>query len=401
MAPAAASQDRNAPVVVSASFAHPRVPAADRAPLSIHEDDLVEALSSVENPPAELVVISTCLRHEVYAVGLDEAAMLDLVFSMSRADSVPDGELRYGREAVTHLFHVAAGLHSPVVGEPEVLGQVRRAHKAAKKAGTIGPALDQVCREAIRAGREARDLLPEPDHGSLAKIAAEHLTDREPGRLVLVGAGQMAHAVFDHLDGTGWEVVRITRRPDRLGPGALGLDHLLDELIHADACVTAVRSPKPLLSAVELADLTAVRDRPLLLVDVGMPANVEECDVDGIVYEGVDRLASDHRHSVAIEEVTAVVDVRAVETHARVVNSSLTPLIVSLRQKAASAVEEELAKVYGKLEHLDDDDLAVVERLARTLANRLLHDPLLYLSTHPQATATSDTARHILGIPDE
>lgn len=393
-----------APVLVSASYAHPDVGASDRAALTIPEDHLANALGEVSGKAPEMVVVSTCLRHEVYAVGIDHDELRSIVARMAdgRAPAeLPDPMEQYGRESVTHLFRVAAGLQSPVVGEHEVLGQVRRAHSAAKRAGTLGPTLDQVFRDAIRTGREVRDLLPAPDHGSLAAIAADHVLDDTPGRLVLVGAGQMATAVHDHLAGSGWEIVRVTRRPDRVHGPALGLDALEDVLVDADVCVTAVTSARGLLSRDDLGALMdRRRGRPLRIVDVGMPANVDGAGIEGIDYEGIDRLAADPRHRVAIDEAAGVVEMRSAETHARVLNSTLSPLIRSLREKADHAVDEELDRAFRRLEHLSTDDLAAVEQLARTLANRLMHDPLLYLSSHPQATSTSDTARTILGIPD-
>lgn len=395
---------RTAPVLVSASFAHPDVDAGARAVLSIPEDKLAAALGDLHARPAELVVISTCLRHELYAVGIDHERLRAIAGEMAGGvadlDLLPDPVELYGRESVIHLFRVAAGLQSPVVGEHEVLGQVRRAHTAAQRAGTLGPVLDQIFREAIRTGREVRDMLPAPDHGSVAAIAADHVLDTEPGRLVLVGAGQMANAVADHLDGSSWEVVRVTRRPDRVNGAALGLDALADELVGADVCVTAVTSPREILSRGDLAAVVARRGgRTLRVVDVGMPANVDGAGVDGIDYEGIDRLAADHRHRIAVDEAASVVEIRSAETHARVVNSALTPLIRRLREKADHAVEEELARAFRRLD-LDADERAAVEQMARTLANRLMHDPLLYLSSHPQAIATSDTARNILGIPE-
>lgn len=396
---------RTAPVLVSASFAHPDVDAGARAVLSIPEDKLAAALGDLHARPAELVVISTCLRHELYAVGIDHERLRGIVADMAGGvvdlDILPDPVELYGRESVIHLFRVAAGLQSPVVGEHEVLGQVRRAHTAAQRAGTLGPVLDQVFREAIRTGREVRDMLPAPDHGSLAAIAADHVLDAEPGRLVLVGAGQMANAVADHLDGSGWEIVRVTRRPDRVNGPALGLDALADVLVDADVCVTAVTSAHGILSRGDLAAIASRRQgRVLRVVDVGMPANVDGTGVAGIDYEGIDRLAADHRHRIAVDEATSVVEIRSAETHARVINSALTPLIRRLRDKADSAVEEELARAFKRLDHLDDDARDAVAQMARTLANRLMHDPLLYLSSHPQAIATSDTARTILGIPE-
>lgn len=385
-------------MLTSLSFAHPHVGAAERDALAIPPSELVGKLRRLRRRPPELVVISTCLRHELVAVGAGFAELQAVAAELSGLETLPAGEYRHGREAATHLFRVAAGLRSPVVGELEVLGQVRRAHRAAHEAGTIGPMLDQLLREGVRTARESHEVLPEVDHGSIAAIAADHLLDREPGRLLLIGAGAMSNAVFDHLGDSPWQVVRITRRPERVGPGTLGFDALEDELAAADVAVCAVTSPKPLIGAGLLQAVSGRRSTPLTLVDLGMPANVERAEVANVELVGIDDLARDDRHRLNTDEAEALIEIRALEVHARIVNSTLTPLIQALREKAETATREELERAYGRLRDLSDEQRGVIEQMARTLTNRLLHDPLTYLSKHPEAVATSHTAREILGI---
>ncbi|MCC7078381.1 MAG: hypothetical protein IT198_14755 [Acidimicrobiia bacterium] len=393
------------PVLVSLAYAHPAVPADARAPLAISESELAAAygqLAACDNlvVPDELVIVSTCLRHEVIAVGVRRDTLEQAVKIASGVVDLPDGgEFRYGRAVVDHIFNVAAGLHSPVVGEAEVLGQVRRAHTAARKAGRLGPMLDHLLREAIRTGREARELIPDADTGSIAALAADQLLDRRPGRLAIVGAGRMANAVCARVEEVpGWDMVRITRRPERVPEGALGFDALEDELVKADVAVTAVTSHEPLLTHDLLGRVRERRDSKLLLVDVGMPANVEHTDLAGFEYLGLDDLAEDHRHSRSVDEARALIDVRAYEVHARILNSALTPMILELRRKAERAAGEELERALGRLGDVDARQHAILEQMARTLTNRLLHDPLEYLSSHPEAVSQSKTARDILGI---
>ncbi len=401
MPPTEIRPDRHltAPIVASLSFAHPHVSADDRARLAIPEDRLAEALATVQGLVPELAVISTCLRHEVIGVGVDADDLADVTRKLADCDFLPDhAEGRYGRAAVEHVFRVAAGFCSPVVGEPEVLGQVRRAHRAAREAGTLGSTLDQVFRDAIRAGREVRALLPEPDHGSLAAVAVDRLLGATPGRVAVVGAGKMANAVVERLDPTPWEVLRLTRRPERV-PGAVGLDRLARVLAEVDAAVTAVTSAQPLLEPEDVAAVAARRaGGPLLLLDVGMPANVHYEPTPGVEYVGVDALAATDRHRSVTVEAASLVELRAVETHTRVTNSALAPLIRALRRKAERAAAEEIERALGRLGDTDPDTRATIEQLAHTLANRLLHDPLLYLSSHPQALMTRETARSILGL---
>ncbi len=398
------------PIIVSASFAHPDVPVHERERLAIPEERLPDALargaSHLPGKRKELVVVSTCLRHEVTTVGIDHDELKRLICIMSGVDRLPEGgQFLYGRKSVEHVFRVTAGMLSPVVGEPEVLGQVRSAHRAARKAGLVGPSLDELFREAIRTGRDSRDVLPAQDTGSIATIAAKHLSDlpRLPQkRLALVGAGAMANAVFQHLAHTEWEIERFTRTPERLGPDALGFDKLEQSLSSVDAVVTAVRAPLPLVTRDMLQRLQEQREKILLLLDLGMPSNVAHhadlIGLDKIDYFDIDRLATDKRWVVSTAQSEALIATRAVETHARIVNSSLTPLIKALREKASQAVEEELSQAFSRLGDLTQTQKNVIQQMGQTLANRLLHDPLLYLSSHPQAVATSGTAERILGI---
>lgn len=406
--PVPTGQDATAPILVSLSFAHPHVHADDRAALAIAEEDLEDRLAAVTDGPAEFAVLSTCLRHELVAIGCDHKRLHELACEMSGLDTLPEhAQYRYGRHVVDHLFRVASGLCSPVVGEPEILGQVRRAHRSATQAGTTGPALDQLFREAIHTARLAHDLFGDVDAGSIAGIAADVVLADAPGHVALVGAGAMANAVHDRLvtavgDDDRWSIVRLTRTPSRLGDDALGFEHLEDELVTADRVVTAISSPTPLIDADMLRRVTQRRGTPLRVVDLGMPANVAHgADTAATVeHVGIDVLAQDDTHRIATDEAEAMIEVRAYEVHARIVNSQLTPMIRALRQKAETATDEELTRAFARLGDLDDTQRAVISQMARTLSNRLLHDPLMYLSSHPEATATSDTARELLGIED-
>ena len=396
------SVEPSVPIISSLSFAHPSVHAREREPLTISENDLTERLAAIEEPPDEVAIVSTCLRHEIIAIGADENKLRSIVREMSGLDDLPsDAEYRYGRASVLHLFRVASGLCSPVVGEPEVLGQVRRSHGAAQRAGRIGPILDRLFREAIRVGRAARELIAEPDKGSIAAIGVDHLADRTPGSLVLIGAGEMANAVNAGIEGSGWHLTRVTRRPDRIGDGALGLDCLDDAMFTADVVVAAVTSHEPVITAEMLERVTERRDDTLTVIDLGMPPNVAAEHPAGIDYVGIDDLADDERHTRRSDEAADYVEMLAIEIHAQVMNTSLAGLIRALREKAEATTRDELNRALSRLNTTDPADRAIVSDLARKLTNRLLHDPLLYLSSHPEAVSTSDTARSILGIDDE
>ncbi len=396
-------QDSIAPIVSCLSFAHPHVPAKDRDRLAIAESDLTSALADIVDPPQELVVISTCLRHELVAVGdvrgdRGVPGLQRLAIQMSHQSVLPKAaQFHYGLDVFHHVFRVTAGLCSPVIGEAEILGQIRRAHTAARTAGTLGPVLDQLFREAINTARAAHELLPEPDKGSIASLAADYIHGLDPGRVTIIGGGQMANSVNDRLESTDWQIVRVARRPE-LVPGASGFDQLEDALTDSTVLVTAVSSPEPILNHENFAHLTSDAIDRLTIIDLGMPANVSRDLPTSIKILNIDDLAHDGSYTISTEAAENLIEMRAIEAHARAMNSALTPLIRALRDKAEQAAQEELDQAFARLKNLDDNDRAVVTQLARTLTNRLLHDPLLYLSSHPEAIASSQTAQAILGI---
>ncbi len=349
----------------------------------------------------ESVVVATCNRTELYwrarVPGDDEAALE----AFARALGLPEDAIdrvaarATGEAAATHLFRVCAGLESLVVGEAEILGQVRASLEASTGAGTF---LDGVFKAALRAGRLAR---AETRIGvgamSVASTAIRWLADVLPlarSRVLVIGAGDTGAKAARQLQamGVGALVVanrtaeRAARVAGRLGADAVGLDRLAAELARADAIVCAATAGTGwLVTAQALSDAAAGRSgRPLVVIDLAVPSGVEPVDVAGVSridLRGLEHLVDEHRRERE-SEVPAVEAILAREIEwlrAWARHQALRPLVSELRQKVEAIRRAELARAQEILRADQAADAGVLDRLSRRLLDQVIAIPLAAL----------------------
>ena len=355
---------------------------------------------------AEHVVLSTCYRVELYALlveGVDDArsALIDALADAHGIETpvlVDHLYLHSGDDVARHLARVAAGLDSLVLGEAEILGQVRDALDSARPAA--GPALTLLFRSAITAGRRTRSetsIGTNPGTASsmaisLVEGALGDLTDR---RGLVVGAGQIGSQTLKALADRGITKLAVANRtPERAaevaarhGASRYGLDGLADALAWADFAVTATGSETPVVD-VELVR-TAVEERPerpLVIVDLAVPADVarDVADVDGVSLFDVDDLRAglDDAFAGRLGEVPKVEDiveeeVAAFGRHYR--ELEVEPLVAELRLRAEAIREREVERALGRLGEVDAETAEQLERLSRSLVTKLLHEPTVRL----------------------
>lgn len=364
--------------------------------------DLLRVLAPVA---PEAVALSTCNRTEIYAVA-ESDIFPALLGELSALTGVPRGEIAahsyvcMGDEAARHLFGVAAGLDSLVVGEGQILTQVRKAWDVARAAGTTGPVLNTLFRYALQAGKEIRSQTVVARGATSVAHAAVELARRElgtlEGRSVLVlGAGETGRLAALNLRSGGVRALTIVNRtPVRaealaqsVGGEAAPFDRLPEALGAADMLVTASSAPRPLVTRELVARAAAGREgRPLLIVDIAIPRNVESeaRDVPGVVLydmDGIQALCERNRHARTMaarraeRNVTAWVERFADWRRER----AAVPLVTQLRADAERARREELEDTLKALPELSERERAAVEAMSRALTNRLLHRPLLWL----------------------
>jgi glutamyl-tRNA reductase len=385
--------------IAGATFAHPDVDTLDRAPLSLDGDRLREALARVAGPGVDVFVLSTCLRVEVVTTGCDRA--LDRVLHLLYPDvSLPRPVVRRDVDGLEHLTRIAAGLESPVVGEQEVLGQMRAAIDVGREAGTIGGVFGRILEAAVAEARAARKTLATSAAGSMALVAADVADGAD--RVAVFGAGKMAHAATDLLRSKGTEVTVYARRP---GAVAFDVDHVrsIDDAPSALATfpvvISATSAKRELFASDVLDRALDRRTRPLTLIDLAMPPDfAPAADPERLVYLNLDGLA-DHVRRV---QAPAAVERRIADAVAtrwtRLENHhEVGPVIAAMLDEANRAVSEEVRRFAGRLE-ATPDQIRVLEQLANTVAHRVLHRPLSFLSSSEHGADAAPLCAEMFGV---
>jgi glutamyl-tRNA reductase len=356
---------------------------------------------------AEVVLLSTCNRTEIYARSTKfHSAVSDVLDFLAEQGGAQPEEFSehlytyYDDSAVSHLFGVAAGLDSMILGEGEILGQVRAAWQRAEEEQTSGQSLARVFRHAIEVGKRARTETAIGRSALSVSSAAVALAERTMfslrGRSVLIlGAGDVAEGLGRALVSAGVGDVVVANRTharavalaEKLGGHAVALGDLPDVLATVDVLLTATDSSEV---HVERADVEAVMERrggvPLLIVDVAVPRDVDPgvAQIPGVTLHDVDDL---HQHAEAAldERRREIVTVREIigEELARFQTEraarEVAPLVTGLRARAEELRSGELERFRAKLDALDPESRNTVEALTQGIVNKLLHEPTVRL----------------------
>ena len=377
--------------------------------LAFTDDDLAKAYRAALDQPAidEVVVLSTCNRVEIYgAVSSYHAGFLALKRVLCEMRGVAPEELadplyaHWERDAATHLFDVAAGLDSMVIGETQIHAQVREALRRAQGEDAAGPLLTGVFHAASRAGRRVRQetslgAAPDAFVALGTDLAEEALGDLAGRDVLVVGAGQMAALGVKHLHRRGVGPVRILNRSleharalaERTNAEHGDLDALPAALAHADLVLSATGASGFVLRSDAVAAAMAARDgRPLVVIDLAVPRDVEPncAEVLGVTVIDIvtirDRIVArspDTAADVALARELVAEEVQRWTTRRR--GDELAPLITAIRRHGDAVVEAELARIRSRLANLDADERAAVDAALRGVAAKLLHDPIVGL----------------------
>lgn len=400
--------------------------------LAVADRDLAKALAQLNDSPhlSETVIVSTCMRTEIYAVverfhdGLsdieswlrartgEELLMGEFVAGDPRgSERGPESgggsfELGggfvcwYDEAAMLHLFEVAAGIDSPVLGEGEVLRQVRDAAERARSEQAIGPVLGPLFRHAVEAGKRARsETAIQRGTTSLAhavvELAADHALGLDDRHVLVVGAGEMGAGIVKALAGrrdlTG-EVVVANRGRDRgrsvadlVAGRAIGLDDLPAELERADVVLTSTAAGDVILTRERLEPIFAARrpsHRHVVIVDIGVPRDVDPAvgaieGVDLLDVEDVRRYAEEQMAG-RLAEVPAVRALLAEELERYRTTAAgrlAAPVVAALRARSEELRARELERYSARLEAMEPGERELVETITRRLVAKLLHEP--------------------------
>jgi len=417
---------------------HRSAPVAVLEQLSTDESDQIKITDRVLQSPlvTEAMVLSTCNRVEVYAVvdafhgGL---AVIGQVLAdhsgMSLGDLTKYAYVRYSEAAVEHLFAVASGLDSAVIGEQQVLGQVRRAYATAEANRTVGRVLHELAQRALAVGKRVHSETSIDDAGASVVSVALGMADSKLGGLhgktaAVIGAGAMGALSAGHLTRAGIGHVHVVNRSlpraQRLArkvretgtqAEAMGLDRLPAALADADVVVSCTGAVRPVVSLADVYHALAAAHRdetaqPLVICDLGMPRDVDPAvaglpgvwvvDMERVQREPSARAAAADaeaaRHIVAAEVATYLAGQRMAE---------VTPTVTALRQRAADVVDAELLRLENRLPGLDAAQRDEVARTVRRVVDKLLHAPTVrikQLASAPGGDSYAEALRELFEL---
>lgn len=395
--------------VILIGLSHKTAPIEAREQLAIDEFNIVETLRDLceRSVIDEAVIISTCNRVELVASGSDSDRVVHRVFEYLSSLAGVDREWfeRYtyvhrGDAAVRHLFKVSSSLDSLVVGEPQIVGQVKNAYDHSRRAGFTGPLLNRAFHHAFHVSKRVRNETAVAQNAVSISYAAVELARKvfghlEGKRVLVVGAGEMGTLAVRHLLQAGADSVDIANRSqpraqrlaDDLGGVPYGLESLPALMEEADIVITSTGSQRYLIDQPLLKPLIARRKyRPILLIDIAVPRDIDpRCESLQNVYlfdvDDLDKVVQSNmrqRHAEA-QKAERIVDEEVSALNRWISTTEAVPTIVLLREKLNEVKEAELERLVRSNRTLSRETVEITERLCNSLINKILHDPTISL----------------------
>jgi glutamyl-tRNA reductase len=407
--------------LVLVGTSHRFAPVALRGRVALPLADAGALAQTLAGDAREAVCLSTCNRTELYIAAPDadeaERAAVDALAALEPEVAPSLYRLR-DEAAALHLFRVAAGLDSLVPGEGEILGQVRHAYEA----GATGPLLDRLFRQALHAGRKVRAQTaigesPASVASAAAALAEQVFGDLDGREILLIGAGKVSEqAARNFLSRRARIAFVANRSADRagelaakLGADALPLERVEEELGRADVVVASTSAPGYVLDREQAARaLKARRGRPLLLVDLAVPRDLDPAinELDGCYLYDIDDLQAVVTETLAArrgeaQRAESIVAAEADKFQEWQVSLEVVPAIASLRARAEEIRAAELEKVAGRL---NENERRTVESITAQIVNKLLHLPTVRMkeaAAAAEGVVYADAVRHLFGLEDE
>ena len=370
---------------------------------------------------SEWVILSTCNRTELYAVVEETQAgrkNLTQIFRQMGSDpTVEVDEVLFfheGREAISHLFEVSASLDSLVLGEGQILSQVKQAYALARELGATGTILNTLFNRAIHVGKKVRTDTQIAHHTVSISSAAVDMARQEMGDLtdktvMIIGAGQMAELAAQHLVADGVGTVFVSNRnfdrarllAKRFKGRAIPFSGFLDIAVAADIIITSTGAPHYIIKSWDVSRLMTDRaGKPLLILDIAVPRDVEPSvnEIAGVTLLNVDSLeavVADNKKRRQKEAKVAygMVEEAVEELTQRFRYLSYQPLLVELSDKADIMRRWMLKKTLTKLPNLGEDEERVLDQMTRILVRKILRDPILRL--HQAAADSKEEEREM------
>ena len=379
--------------LVCVGLNHQNAPVGIREQIAFSTDRLSAALKSVfsYDDIQEAAIVSTCNRVELYAKGPHHS----LESFLHRYHDLPDLSLSphlyrfQGIQAVGQLFRVTTSLDSLIVGEPQILGQVKDAYARAKEAGTVGPLLTRVFSRAFLTAKRVRNETAIGQNAvtisyAAATLAQKVFADLSGLRALLVGAGEMGELAAKHFSHKGM-IVSVANRSNS-SPNEL--EKLLTQ---NDVVLTSTNAQYHLIDISLMRKVMRLRRyKPILLIDISVPRNIDPAisELDSVYLYNIDDLSQVVTHNLAQRQVEAhlaeqIINEEIAHFKQKEQEKPLAPLITELSQNAHAIADGQLLRTLSQLK-LNDDDKQKIEAMTHGIVNKILHGPILNLKSHHQ-----------------
>jgi glutamyl-tRNA reductase len=414
---------------------HTTTPIQLREQFSLSEDVIRSALARLAcghlaTSIGEFVIISTCNRTELYATS-SYMAIAELEAFLSDASGVPAQQFsthtyRYeDLDAARHLFEVAAGLDSLVIGEPQILGQIVCALELSRGQNMAGPVLNRLFQAAIHAGKRARTETAISRNAASVSSLAASLAERAvhpiaQAQVVILGAGEMAELAVEALRKRGAQKILVVNRTlerahmiaDRWGAEITTFENLNDALISADILISSTGAPHSILSAEMVKNAMQARaQRPLVLIDIAVPRDIDPdaSKIPHVKLYDIDHLNEKLEGALAermaeVPQVKSILDEEIKEFSEYMKSLEMIPIISDIRQQAESIRKEMLEKTLRRLPDLTDAERVRIEAMTQALVKQILHAPTNRLRAEascPHAPEYAAVARTLFGLQSE
>ncbi|MFZ5858005.1 MAG: glutamyl-tRNA reductase [Chloroflexota bacterium] len=388
------------------------------------------AMATATSAFAELIILSTCNRTELYAVS-SHLTFAVLEIFLSETCGVPVNAFhphvyQYAdTEAARHLFEVAAGLDSLVIGEPQILGQIVRALELSRGQNMAGPILNRLFQDAIHAGKRARtETNISRNPASVSSLAAS-LAERAvhpiaEAQVVVIGAGEMAELAVEALRKRGAQKILVINRTldrahaiaDRWGADIATFENMDDALVSADILISSTGAPHLILTERMVSDAMLKREqRPLVLIDIAVPRDIDPdaAKVPHVKLYDIDHLNEQLEGALAermaeAPKVRAILEEEIAEFVEYMKSLEMIPLIADIRQHAEAIRREMLDKTLRRLPDLTDAERTRIEAMTQALVKQILHAPTNRLRAEascPHAPEYAAVARTLFGLKHE
>lgn len=398
-----------------------------REKLAVSTDGLHDSLLLLRHYVPHGIILATCNRTEVYAMDThpaEEASInfLNAMTGVSFADLLPHIYLRKNETAFGHLFRVASGLDSMIVGEFEVLGQVRQALEAAEKTRMVNLPLRHIFQSAIRTGRRARDETGISKNVlSVSSVAVDLATkvigDLKSCKMLVIGAGEAGRLVAKVAKGRGTSQIVVASRSQEtastlaamLGGTSITLNNLVDELSTCHIAVACTGAPHWILDFRHVEEAMKARpELPLAIIDIGVPRNVEPAvgQIDNVFLYNIDDLTevSDSNRQQREGEIQQAKEIIAAEVSKFVSwwrTLEVRPVVSALMRKAEDIRSAQLNKTLKRLHPLSDEERDSLEAMTKSIVTKILQEPIRHLKANASSNDYAEMLSELFRLDRE